>query len=152
MIIECAAAWRATLPECAVLSRYGGDHFLLILPDTSLGRAADITDGLRAAAVTAGLTVSAGVAAWQYGDSRSVLLNRADVALYDAKTSGRDRTVVYGDPGREASRSLGGTVAFGPLPGHRRMGGVVMRRGRRHAPNGTPMPRRLSRARSPGRR
>ena len=102
LIVECATTWRAMLPEGAVLGRYGGDAFVLALPDLPLGTAADLTDRLRAAAGE-GVTVSAGVAAWQRGDSGSMLLNRADVALYDAKASGRDRTIVYGDPCREAS-------------------------------------------------
>lgn len=113
MITMCAAAWRSMLPEDVVLSRYGGDRFILMLPDTPLGRAADVADQLRAT-TGAEITVSAGVAAWQFGDSGSMLLNRADVALYDAKTAGRDRTVVYGDPGREASE-LEAAIANGEM-------------------------------------
>ncbi|WGL51701.1 bifunctional diguanylate cyclase/phosphodiesterase [Nocardioides sp. BP30] len=113
VIIEWASAWSALLADDAVLSRYGGDQFVVILPDLPLGRAADIADQLRAAPVE-GTTVSAGVAAWQHGDSGSMLLNRADVALYDAKASGRDRTVVYGDPGRAASE-LEAAIANGEM-------------------------------------
>jgi diguanylate cyclase len=111
LLASCARSWRDFLPEGAVLSRYGGDEFLLLLPDTPLGRAADLADELRAVAP---VTVSAGVAGWQHGDSGSVLLNRADVALYEAKTTGRDHTVVYGDPAREASE-LEAAIAKGEL-------------------------------------
>jgi len=110
LIVGCADAWRPLLPEGAVLGRYGGDEFVLALPDLPLGTAADLADRLRAAA-GGGMTVSAGVAAWQRGDSGSMLLNRADVALYDAKASGRDRTIVYGDPDREASELEAAIVA-----------------------------------------
>lgn len=113
LIAGCADAWRTLLPASAVLGRYGGDEFVLVLPDVPLGTAADLADSLRAAAGDE-VTVSAGVAAWQHGDSGSMLLNRADVALYDAKASGRDRTIVYGDPGREASE-LEAAIAAGEL-------------------------------------
>jgi len=102
LLVGCAHAWRSVLPERAVIGRYGGDEFVVLLPDTSLGRAADLADRVRSV-VPGETTASAGVAGWGYGDSQSLLLSRADVALYEAKSSGRDRTVVYGDPGREAS-------------------------------------------------
>jgi diguanylate cyclase (GGDEF)-like protein len=101
-LIACAQAWARLMPPGACLSRYGGDEFALLLPDQPLGRAADLADELRAA-TPRGLTASAGVAGWEPGDSGSVLMGRADVALYQAKTSGRDRTAVYGDPDRAAS-------------------------------------------------
>jgi diguanylate cyclase len=101
-LIACAQAWSRLVPPGACLSRYGGDEFALLLPGQPLGRAADLADALRAA-TPLGMTVSAGVAAWERGDSGSVLMGRADVALYQAKTSGRDRTSVYGDPDRAAS-------------------------------------------------
>lgn len=102
VLIACAQAWSQLVPPGACLSRYGGDEFALLLPRQPLGRAADLADELRAA-TPLGLTVSAGVAGWEPGDSGSVLMGRVDVALYQAKTSGRDRTSVYGDPGRAAS-------------------------------------------------
>jgi diguanylate cyclase (GGDEF)-like protein len=102
VLVGCARAWADAVPPAAVLARHGGDEFALLLPDTPLGRAADLADDLRRCAPP-GVTVSAGVAAWAPGDSGSVLVNRADVALYEAKTTGRDRTVAYGDPLRAAS-------------------------------------------------
>jgi len=113
MLAECSNAWRSLLPERSVIGRYGGDEFVVLLPDTSLGQAADVADRLRAV-VPGDATVSAGVAAWGHGDSQSLLLSRADVALYEAKSSGRNRTVVYGDPDREASE-LEAAIAAGEM-------------------------------------
>ena len=113
LLMGCANAWRAVLPERSVLGRHGGDEFVILLPDTSLGEAADVADHLRVA-VPGETTASAGVAAWGQGDSQSLLLSRADVALYEAKSSGRDRTSVYGDPDRDASE-LEAAIAAGEM-------------------------------------
>ena len=113
LLLGCAERWRAVLEEDQLLSRYGGDEFAVILPGHSLGRAADIADLLREQAPHA-VTISAGVAAWSEGDTASVLLGRADVALYEAKSAGRDQTVVYGDPTRGASE-LEAAITAGEL-------------------------------------
>lgn len=113
LLIACARSWGQCVPQTATLARYGGDEFALLLPDTTLGQAADLADHLRSQAPEE-VTVSVGVAAWTAGDSGSVLINRADVALYEAKMTGRDRTVAYGDPLRAASE-LEAAIAAGEL-------------------------------------
>jgi diguanylate cyclase (GGDEF)-like protein len=113
LLVDCAATWRRLLLEGQPLSRYGGDEFAVLLPGCSLGKASDIADRLRALA-PAGVSVSAGVAAWTAGDTASVLLGRADVALYDAKSAGRAQTVAYGDPTRGASE-LEAAITAGEL-------------------------------------
>jgi diguanylate cyclase (GGDEF)-like protein len=113
LLLSCAKRWTAVLRDDQVLSRYGGDEFAVLLPGHSLGRAADIADQLRDEAPP-GVTISAGVASWAEGDTASVLLGRADVALYEAKSAGRDQTVVYGDPTRGASE-LEAAIAAGEL-------------------------------------
>jgi diguanylate cyclase (GGDEF)-like protein len=113
LLVDCANTWRRLLLEEHTLSRYGGDEFAVLLPGSSLGKAADMADRLRALA-PAGVSISAGVAAWMPGDTPSVLLGRADVALYDAKSAGRAQTMVYGDPSRGASE-LEAAIADGEL-------------------------------------
>jgi diguanylate cyclase (GGDEF)-like protein len=80
--------------------RYGGEEFLLLLPDTPTDVAAHSLDRLRAivaeldwSALSAGMTVtiSAGVATLVPDETPDALLARADCALYAAKERGRNR-------------------------------------------------------------
>jgi diguanylate cyclase len=80
--------------------RYGGEEFLLVLPDTSHDSATRMLDRLRTiietldwSAFSEGLTVtiSAGVATLRQSETSESLLARADIALYAAKEHGRNR-------------------------------------------------------------
>jgi diguanylate cyclase (GGDEF)-like protein len=83
--------------------RYGGEEFLLILPDTSNDTAKRTLDRLRAiiadldwSAISPGMmvTISAGIATLRPDDAPDSLLARADSALYKAKDLGRNRVIV----------------------------------------------------------
>jgi diguanylate cyclase (GGDEF)-like protein len=80
--------------------RYGGEEFLLVLPDTPNDGAAHILDRLRAiiadldwSAFSPGMrvTISAGVATLNPNETPDTFLARADRALYAAKARGRNR-------------------------------------------------------------
>jgi diguanylate cyclase (GGDEF)-like protein len=82
--------------------RFGGEEFLMVLPDTSQEAAQRILDRLRAivadldwSALSPGMrvTVSAGVATLKSDDTPDTVLARADGALYEAKAQGRNRIV-----------------------------------------------------------
>jgi diguanylate cyclase (GGDEF)-like protein/PAS domain S-box-containing protein len=92
MLRNCAVAWDSELRAEDTILRFGGEEFLVLLPDTPLERAAEIVERLRAATPKA-LTCSAGLACWDSAESIDDLLERADTALYAAKDSGRDRLV-----------------------------------------------------------
>lgn len=87
---ECARAWDSALRAEDTIIRFGGEEFLVLLPDTSSDRAAEIVERLRMA-TPRGQTCSAGLACWDYAESIDELLTRADKALYIAKAGGRDR-------------------------------------------------------------
>lgn len=96
-----------------IAGRIGGEEFAVILAGSDLAAARlyaeAIRSGLSAAdfgdAIGWGVTMSAGIAVHQPGESLHGLMGRADEALYAAKAAGRDRVVVAGDA-TEALRRL----------------------------------------------
>ena len=91
LLKQVAETWLSKLAADGLLARYGGDEFALLLPNTSENAAATIADQLRSAVST---DCSAGVTSWRRGDSASLIIGRADIALYRAKNAGRGRVVV----------------------------------------------------------
>ncbi len=79
--------------------RWGGEEFLVLCPGTSPAEAAVVAESLRQAiaahafAAVGPCTASFGVACYRPGDSTRQLEQRADQAMYQAKTSGRNRVV-----------------------------------------------------------
>ena len=91
------------LRESDVLARWGGEEFLVLLPDTPAKkadqsiarvRAALAQTRLVAAADAAAVTFSAGLAQFRPGESIEHAVERADFALYRAKSEGRNRCVI----------------------------------------------------------
>ena len=93
LLRECAITWDAVLRGADTIIRYGGEEFLVLLPDTSRGEAAEVVERLRAA-TPRGQTCSAGIAAWDGIADIDELISAADAALYRAKGAGRDRLVL----------------------------------------------------------
>lgn len=89
---DCAAAWDGALRGEDTILRFGGEEFLVVLPDCGAGEASEIVERLRAATPD-DQTCSAGLATWRPGESVDDLVARADAALYEAKEAGRDRLV-----------------------------------------------------------
>jgi two-component system, cell cycle response regulator len=90
--------------------RYGGEEFLIVLPEQTLKAAASTADHLRKTVENLRIphesnsppglvTISAGVAALSRGDTKSSgeLLEHADAALYRAKEAGRNHVAVHGN-------------------------------------------------------
>jgi len=84
------------------LGRYGGEEFLLVLPDTNADQAMQIVERLRGIiaeldwskiAPDLTLTISAGLSEIASNDTPEDLLARADRALYRAKDAGRNRVL-----------------------------------------------------------
>lgn len=101
---------RGRLRESDVLARLGGDEFSALLPEASLAEARSVASGLLEAlraepfvleGQVLGVTASIGITAFgQRTASTEALLMEADVAMYEAKETGRDRSAVYTGGGR----------------------------------------------------
>jgi diguanylate cyclase (GGDEF)-like protein len=87
--------------EIDLLGRVGGEEFVVLLPSSSLAKAASIAERIRGRVAASALewgersiemTVSIGVATQQSNDQTiDDIMARADAALYRAKASGRNR-------------------------------------------------------------
>ena len=104
-LVEFASILAKATPDRAVAARIGGEEFALFLPDGDAAAAADLAEDIRRLthafelSTTNGklrMTVSIGVAdIAEVGSDYESLHSAADVALYRAKSEGRDRIVVY---------------------------------------------------------
>ena len=101
---EFARRLRKNVRGIDLAIRFGGEEFVVVMPDTSLDVAQNVAERIRGeiadrpfrvgrTGAPLDVTVSVGVAQMQAGDSVETLLKRADVALYDAKSAGRNRVV-----------------------------------------------------------
>ena len=98
-----AAMVAKTLRPTDVVARYGGEEFVVLLPDTPVDEGQQILTRLQRS-LTGGLfmhenkqvfvTFSAGVTAFRLGERIEEALERADIALYQAKRAGKNRTLI----------------------------------------------------------
>ncbi|MEB3887070.1 diguanylate cyclase [Lyngbya sp. CCY1209] len=94
---------RNALRQVDIFGRFGGEEFVVFLPETPLPDAVTVADRIREAIASVSvamddaairMTVSIGVATYQTEEPNlDTLLMRADKALYEAKQRGRDRVV-----------------------------------------------------------
>jgi two-component system cell cycle response regulator len=102
---EFAERLKASIRGIDLACRYGGEEFVVVMPDTDLGVAATVAERIRRriagepfpinrGARSIEVTISIGIAA-RVGpdDTAQMILKRSDEALYRAKRDGRNRVV-----------------------------------------------------------
>lgn len=94
---------REALRSDDFIFRYGGDEFVILMPNVELANAVKVAEKVRRGItsvefklfknsdLTVAVTVSMGVAEFKPGEDEAAFFARADEALYQAKTSGRNR-------------------------------------------------------------
>lgn len=96
---EVAKSLSLTLSDKGYVGRYGGEEFLVILPNKNLHEADGILNRCREAIMSneflknESVTISGGFAVFKQGDSLEDFVNKADYYLYQAKTSGKNKIV-----------------------------------------------------------
>lgn len=102
---EFARRLRKNVRGIDLACRYGGEEFVIVMPDTDAGIAEKVAERIRAEIAqtpfvigkegrSLEITISVGVSSLRRGaDTVEDLMKRADLALYEAKTGGRNRVV-----------------------------------------------------------
>jgi diguanylate cyclase (GGDEF)-like protein len=106
VIQSLAAVLRARLRSSDLVARFGGDEFVVLLPDTAAEVAVELAEGLCRLAreltppgANDPVTVSVGIASFPLdGESAQDVLTAAERALLDAKTAGGDRVTAVDPP------------------------------------------------------
>ncbi|MHB0977426.1 MAG: diguanylate cyclase [Candidatus Aquicultorales bacterium] len=99
---------QASVRSIDIAARYGGEEFAVILLEASPQQSLDIAERLRAGVAAHHfetrhnlefpLTISAGIAAYPAdGEEPEELISKADIAMYQAKSDGKNLVRVYGD-------------------------------------------------------
>lgn len=94
---------RANIRVNDVIGRYGGEEFLIIMPETDTDHAAIAAEKLRSAVESMSVsqeslqikvTASFGVSSYRQSDDTKMIIARVDKALYESKKNGRNRVTV----------------------------------------------------------
>lgn len=105
VIRECSARIKKSVRNIDLACRYGGEEFVILMPDTDMALAKIVAERIRTevsahpviaanGAHQVPITVSMGVSCIEASeDTPEKLLKRADIALYQAKRGGRNRVV-----------------------------------------------------------
>ncbi|MDR9836482.1 GGDEF domain-containing protein [Herbaspirillum huttiense] len=110
VLVHLVQVIRETLRKLDVIARFGGEEFVILMPETSPQDAVQIITRVQRELTKRIfmhesqrllITFSAGVSVYHPGESQAELLKRTDVALYKAKNAGKNR-IVFADPPAEA--------------------------------------------------
>ncbi|EEK54843.1 Sensory box/GGDEF family protein [Bacillus cereus BGSC 6E1] len=100
-LIELAELMKSKVEQQHVFARWGGEEFIILVTNTVEKEAFQVAESLRFFIETkqfsgiSKLTASFGVALYEKGITREELMQRADIALYEAKKNGKNQVCIY---------------------------------------------------------
>lgn len=118
VLVRVAHILKSSVRDYDVVARFGGEEFTILMPETSLDQAVGRVEKLRAAIAEDRIEIMTSVEPIQtsmsFGiaqresadDTAELILHRADLAVYKAKSEGRNRVQVAVLPPRVATSSL----------------------------------------------
>ncbi len=106
VLVDVARSLQITSRTSDTVARYGGEEFVLILPETDSTKAEALGHRLQEhiedrtfpgeeQLPSKAVTISVGITSYTPPDTKDILINNADTALYQAKREGRNRVVVW---------------------------------------------------------
>ncbi len=112
VLIGVARILRENVREYDIVSRFGGEEFAILLPETTPEQAYPVVERIRGAIAKAqfnvptsltsiGATMSFGIAGREPGLSGKEIIHNADMALYQAKLKGRNRAFIFSREGSD---------------------------------------------------
>lgn len=106
VLLRIAKVIKENTRKSDVLARFGGEEFVILLPNTEVRKALRISERLRKKIMIdkelfrIGVTISIGISNFEPNDNIATLFEKADKALLTAKREGKNRTVLLS--GRDA--------------------------------------------------
>ncbi|HDR7846811.1 TPA: GGDEF domain-containing protein [Bacillus toyonensis] len=100
-LIQLAELMKSKVEQQHVFARWGGEEFIILVTNTVEKEAFQVAESLRFFIETkqfsgiSKLTASFGVALYEKGITREELMQRADIALYEAKKNGKNQVCIY---------------------------------------------------------
>lgn len=97
ILVEITKVVSLSIRDSDIFGRYGGEEFILMMPESDLAEAIGVAERIRTNVENhtftgvGHLTISIGLSERLSGESIDASINRADLALYEAKQSGRNR-------------------------------------------------------------
>ncbi|EMA6341394.1 diguanylate cyclase [Bacillus cytotoxicus] len=100
-LIQLAELMKIKIDSNYTFARWGGEEFVILVTDTTEKEAFQVAESLRFFIETkqfssiSKLTASFGVALYEQGITKEELIQRADIALYEAKQNGKNQVRIY---------------------------------------------------------
>ncbi|SCB01046.1 Uncharacterized protein BWINRA5_04483 [Bacillus mycoides] len=100
-LVQLADLMKSKVEDQHVFARWGGEEFIILVTNTVEKEAFQVAESLRFFIETkhfsgiSKLTASFGVALYEQGITREELMQRADIALYEAKKNGKNQVCIY---------------------------------------------------------